>query len=342
MSLLWVDSFDHYTTVVHKYPSEGGNPTIISGGRNSTQCFHTSTSISTGKWAERTIGGTAVTIVTGAAFRFLNTAGTTPALFTFHEGATIHVDLRLVTGTQVLRVTRNGTQIGSDGTTVLSLDTWYYIEFKATIHDTTGSFSVHVNGVNESMGTQTNIDTRNAGTPLVDRVRLGGAVSTGLSWDADDWYVLNSSGSAPNNDFLGDIRVAAVLPSGAGNSTQWTPSAGSNFQNVDETPPDDDTTYNSEATASDKDTFAMGNIPSTPTTIYGVMQGARHRKDDAGSRTLRQVVRSGGTDYEGSDISVSDTYQFTFEPVRETDPNTAAAWTESGFNAVEAGYKLQA
>lgn len=339
MSLLFVDSFDHYTTILDKWTSEGGSASIgSSGARYGAGGYVVGTANNATKYARKNFGGTATTVVVGAAFRLGDTPSGTLSLISLMEGATNHVDVRVTTA-QKLRITRNGTQLGSDGTTVLSLNIWYYLEFKAFLNDATGTAQLKIDGVTEL--NLTSQDTRNAGTPLADTVQLAHSAGvTNTPMHFDDLYVCNIAGSV-NNDFLGDIRVAALLPSGAGSTTQWTPSAGSNYQNVDETPPDDDTTYNSTSTASNKDTFAMGNLPSAASTVHGIQEGTRHRKDDAGSRTLRQVVRSGGTDYEGGDIAVGDSYAYTFS-IRETDPNTSAAWTGTNIDALEAGYKLQA
>jgi len=341
MSLRFIDSFDHYTNMAHKYDTVSVSTGGVSAGngRNTTDSFVVSSNVSGGCSVSRIIGGTATTIIVGIALKLRLTPLGTRIILRLQEGSTVHVDLRVNTSRQLF-VTRNGTQIGSTGATVLAVGAYYFVEFKAFIHDTTGTIDVRINGVSEISGTS--LDTRNAGTPLIDTILLGdNTQNTGSNqYDIDDVYVCDIAGSV-NNNFLGDSRVAALLPSGAGTTTQWTPSAGSNFQNVDDAAPDDDTTYNSETTASDKDTFAMGNLPSTAATVHGIQEGTRHRKDDAGARTLRQVVRSGGVDYEGGDITVLDTYSSTYS-IRETNPNTAAAWTSSGIDAMEAGYKLQA
>lgn len=55
----------------------------------------------------------------------------------------------------------------------------------------------------------------------------------------------------------------------------------------------------------------------------------------------RIVLRRGGTDYESGDLVMADSCAY-FEQIRETDPSTAAAWTQSGVDAVELGAKVQA
>ena len=195
---------------------------------------------------------------------------------------------------------------------------------KATIADSGGYVEVRINGTTEITYTG---DTRNGGNASSDRITFCGVNNLGIDWWFDDVYMLNGSGST-NNDFLGDVRVAALLPSGAGASTQWTPLSGANYTNVDDATPDDDTTYNSDATAGDKDTFALPSLPSTAATVYGVQTLTWDRKDDAGSRTLRHVVRESSTDYESADLTVLDAYTY-HRAVWETNPNSGSAWTDA-------------
>lgn len=292
-------------------------------------------------YLQKNIGGTEDTMITGFAFYSATNLDGTHTLMSFYEGGTCHIDLRENNSNpRTLTLTRDGTTLDTE-TSAYSEDTWNYIEMKATIHDTTGSFEVRVNGV--TIMTGTNVDTKNGGTGYIDTMLIGprtGSSDEDYDYRYDDWYVCDDTGSL-NNDFLGDMRVEALYPNGAGNSTQWTPSAGSNYQNVDETPSDEDSTYNASSSASQIDLFTMTNMSSATNLVHGIREIVEFRKDDAGSRTLRQVVRTGSTDYEGSDLTASDSYIYR-TAVRETSPNTSAAWTETNVNGLEAGYKLQA
>ncbi|HET6380182.1 MAG TPA: hypothetical protein VFH63_03995 [candidate division Zixibacteria bacterium] len=226
------------------------------------------------------------------------------------------------------------------GTTLIGDAEWHYVEIKAIIHDTTGSIEVRLDGSTEITF---NGDTRNGGSGVINRLvvmREAAGFSSGDEIRQHDIYVCDSSGSVANN-FLGPVRVGALFPSGSGNSTQWTPSAGSNYQTIDEAAPNGDTDYNESTTPGNIDTVAMGNLPVSAAAIYGIQHLTYARKTDAGARTLRQVIRSGGTNFEGPDLTVLDTYKY-FLKTYTLDPATNAAWTESGINALEAGYKDQA
>jgi hypothetical protein len=154
----------------------------------------------------------------------------------------------------------------------------------------------------------------------------------------DDFYVCDNSGSAPNNTFLGDVRVQTLLPTGAGASTQWTPSVGNNWDNVNDAPYSA-ATYNSANAAGLRDTYAMSDVNSATDTIFGVQANLLALKTDSGSANVKHVVRSGGTDYSGADRVLS-TSLASYVAVREVDPATSVAWDNAGINAVEFGMEV--
>lgn len=260
-----------------------------------------------------------------------------PALVTRHlelfdalGGVSVAHDLLIARGGTVL-TTVSG---------VLLPGQFNFIELIGKVHDTTGYYHVRVNGV--VVATVTGADTRNAGTGTCGAHWFGNTNVTGFfdgRWD-DYAFWLNPSSSG---DYLGDGHEVAVLPNAAGNYTQFNPSASTNVSNVDDAygSVDSDTTYNSEATVGDKDTFNFPSIPTTPGLIHGVVTSATMRKDDSGARTARQLARISSTDYEGASVALLDTYSKNdrWMPV---SPASSVAWTEAEFNAAEFGYKVQA
>lgn len=343
MALRFCDSFDHYATadIASKWTTYTlSNTTIATTNARNGSALVISGNPGSSNELVKTLDSQATWIV-GLAMRFTNaTIGATRALIQFVDSGTLHTDLRL-DGTGHLFFTRNGTTIGSVGTTALSSGVYYYIEVKVTIADApSGVASCRINGVDELV--QTTLDTRNAANASANSVRFFGIGSNqSYAGSYDDLYICDGTGGV-NDNYLGDIRVAALLPTAAGNSTQYTPSAGSNYQNVDDATPDGDTTYNDSSTTSQKDTFAMGNLPTNATgNIKGLQLLTYDRKTDAGARTLRHVTRTASTDYESANITQLDTFIY-HATLQDVNPNTTTAWTESDVNGMEAGYKLQA
>lgn len=205
---------------------------------------------------------------------------------------------------------------------------WNFIEVQATANNTTGAVLVKIGGVTEiNISSQ---DTLNTGsTTNFSYIQF----SANWSYDTlfDDLWIDDAG-------LKGDCRIDVISPSGAGNSTQWTPSTGSNYACVDEIP-GSATDYVQSSTANQVDTYAFGNLSALSTTIHATALNAMIKKTDSGSRGISPVTRSGGTDYVGSETSPTTSDLYMTE-IRETDPDTAAAWDESGVNAAEFGVKL--
>lgn len=236
---------------------------------------------------------------------------------------------------------------GSAGGTVLATSvqtlptaSFSYIELKATIHSSTGAYELRVNGVTWVSGTGAN--TQSTANATTNQILVGPAasLSASLSRYYDDLYICDTSGST-NNDFLGDCRVDTLLPNADGTYTDFTPNSGSNhYSRVAEGAPDT-TTYVTSSTVDQKDTYAFQDLTAVTGTIKGIQVNNAALKDDAGARSIANVVRSGTTDAVGSTVALS-TSQLIYSSVHETDPNTSAAWTESGVNSMQAGVKVAA
>lgn len=344
VTLLYHDGFDAQTTTLlsgdYTVQNTNGTISVEGSGRNSGSRLNLQAGGGTNTQAVRkTTSSTFTEFAMGAAILVSSHTSNTWKLLGVLESATHHLNVALSSTAPFDLIVRNGSTTLATLTAGITTGTWYYIELVGKIHDSTGYYEVWMNGV--SLGSGTSQDTRNGGTGTCDRYELGSSLENSTlnnnTVKFDDTYFGTVSGS----DHLGDVREAILLPSGAGTSTQFTPSAGSNYQNVDDATSDSDTTYNSDSTVSDKDTFAMGNLPSTAGSVWSARQILYARKDDAGSRTARQVIRVSGTDYEGSSLTLSDTY-LPFIELRTVSPATSSAWTQSEIDGCEHGYKVQA
>ena len=255
------------------------------------------------------------------------------------EGTTnTHLNFR-VNSDRHIEVCNNGfTILGTTADHTLLAKTWYYIEIKAYIHDSAGTVEIHVNGV--EVLSLTSKDTLNGTDNYVGALSIGYAAECNTYFD--DLYVLDTTGSK-NNDFLGDVRIDAVRPDGAGTYTDFDPSAGSNYQNVDESPgPDDDTTYNDGDTVGDQDSYGLPALPSPAgTTIYGVKDQITVRKTDAGSMECKLLTVQGGSDYLGDAITLSDTFT-THARIMENNPDDSAAWEDADISGGEIGVEITA
>lgn len=247
----------------------------------------------------------------------------------FLDSTTEQLSLRTNTSSQLV-VSRAGTTLATS-TNTTSANTWYWIEFKATINNTTGAYEVKVNGTSTNwIPAATGANTRGTGSNnSATGIRIGN--SSNAAFYYDDVVVAD--------DFMGQMQGVFLRPVGPGNYSQWTPNAGSNDGAVRSPFPDDDTSFNASATSGNIDTFAMEKLPAGGTpTILGV-QHVIYAKQDAGvQRTLRPKQRSSSTDYNGTSVNTTSTYTYIVE-AKPTNPATGVAWTKSSLEAAEFGYE---
>lgn len=327
MAIIFCDSFDNGApSGSGKYVATGGRQAVASG--RTDNCWDTYNSFGNGM--ARVATGTLSSIYVHFAFRKRTTSNYGATIICrIQDGAgTDQCYIRMNNTTQVLSVVRaDGTVLGT-GTTAMDT-TWRYISCRFTIHNTTGAFNLWVDGISEASGT--NVNTRNTANNQLTHVEIG--CDTNFDSVYFDDFVLDNS---TQTKFF---EVKNALPTGAGNTTQFTPLSGTNWESVDESGAhDSDTTYVFSNTSGQKDTYQManptlsvGNIRAVVTTFVG--------KVDSGSISVYPVTRSGGTDYDGSSTALTTSY-VAYSRVHETDPNTSAAWTTSGVNAMEVGVKV--
>lgn len=355
MALLFMDSFDHYATadLMEKWSSvsalsAAATLSIAAGGRRSTSGLRWFIGTSSGLQgaAVRALAPADATCTMGFAILFptggfIGIGGVRVA--SIRDGSLVQLSLR-VNADGTLSVLRDTTVLGTPSVATLPFGVATYVEWKATIHNSTGTVEVRLNGapvlVLTSQDTQATATAQWTNIALGQAENIANSVTAGSSKniDYDDVYVLDGSGAAPWNTFLGDCRVDAFLPSAAGASAQWTPSAGANYQCVDDNPPNDDTDSTTSSTTGHTDSFTYPDAPVAGAVIYGVQHCLNLKKLDAGTCTVAPVVRHSGTVYPGAVVSPGTSYAYGLL-AQQVNPGTGAAWVEADFNAAEFGYQ---
>ena len=333
MALRFMDGFEHYSIPSQlpmkwtSYNSSGIN--TMTGRRAGTTALRLNYTADT---VSLTLDPQSTWIMGFAFYMFGNE---TTDLIRFYD-PTDGIQLSINVGIDgTIRLYRSSSTLLAQSTNALSMGTWNYIEIKFTIADSGGLFEVRVN---ESVWVTFTGDTKQSTSlSTVSRFVLYGRTS---DCGYDDFYICDATGTA-NNDYLGDCRIDTIFPNGVGNIDDFiVQGATTNWEAVDETVFDGDTSYNYSNTVSAKDTFAFTNVPAITGSIFGVQASIGARKDDAGGRVLRAVTRLSSTDYESSNIPLSTDYLFG-RAIWEKNPNTSAAWAEADINGAEFGYKIQ-
>jgi hypothetical protein len=317
-----VESFDWttvYSDLILRYqvPASAGSLTIGAGrfGGNGfyiggrTQFFFQKVGADVGPWGPNVTFGTA----------WFNTGivGNFPVFEIWHGafGGGGSPQFTIDINSAGLLEARNGNfgAILATGTTVMLINTWYYIEATVHIDPAAGTVQAQIDGVNQF--TVAGVNTQGAGDNLFDSVLL---TQVGANVFAlDDIYVKDTAG------MLGERRVILQKPASDSAPLQWTPSGGvTHFNLVNEVPPDGDATFVSSATAGQIDTYGMTALPYAPATIDTVQTSMYLRKDDAGARQ-DSIVVNGIT--SAVVITVASSYNDYIE-MWDLNPATAAAW----------------
>jgi hypothetical protein len=141
----------------------------------------------------------------------------------------------------------------------------------------------------------------------------------------DDCYVLDCS-TPPNDTFLGALKLYALPPT-SDVSVAWTPlGGGTNFSEVDEIPPDGDTSYVSSAApgAVDQYGYPLTGPPVGSSLVF--LQHELDMKVDSGSRSV-------GSDVEGIAAAgepLTNGYKIYVTPY-DVNPATGVAFVAADF-----------
>jgi hypothetical protein len=262
------------------------------------------------------------------AFRIRKEADPVAYLLTFRISGSIVATMQINSGgnLEVRRGSTAGTLLGT-GTTVLSDDTWYLVEYHYKADDSAGRWEVKVNGGAAEIDYTG--DTTSGGT-TINEVLL--CSSSAVYYDN---FIMDGT------TWIGDTRIQGLPVTGAGNSTQWTPSTGNNWDCVDEIPASD-TDYVSTNTNDQIDLYTLEDLTGSIASVKAVQVAARAQKE--GSPTPQQIallVRTGSTDYASGDKALT-TAIAGHANIWNTNPNTSAAWASSEVNGLQIGIKARA
>ena len=337
MSLRFLDSFDHYTSVLQKWTSQSGSPSIVAGAARTGAAglLHLGAA---GQWVSLTLDSQGTWII-GVAFRMAGPPTASPCnIISTYDGATVQGLVRVNNADSTLSLLVGAGVVATSSKALLA-NTYYYIELKHIIANVGGTLEVRVNG---EVWITFNGDTQATVNPTANIIRISGFGNAPQS-HFDDIYILDGTGGAPNNDYWGDTQIECLVPDGAGFYTAWATLVGAatHWQSVSEIPPDDDISYVADNTVGNNDSYTFGNLSVVSAVISGIQVLIRAREDAAGGPTVKRLYRNGGADNLGVGVALGLTYTYIRE-IMETDPIAAAAWTVATINSAEFGAQVGA
>jgi len=241
-----------------------------------------------------------------------------------------------------------GYNIGSAGTaadtttiisnTLIEIATDKFVEMRFVLGDgAAGSVAFYINGVLSN--TVSGIDTcYGTGRTSLRSIIFGDAQVNGYGlrggWKYGDIIVHTAAAG------IGDVGVYYRPSDADGTDTDFTPSAGDNFECVDEIGPDEDTTYNeSDGTAGHRDSFETPGVSAMSVLSVGVL--VRARKTDSGAATLLVGAVHGGSEDQSSARNLAESY-LTYSEFFDVCPSTSAAWSAAEVTAAELSYEVGA
>lgn len=271
-------------------------------------------------------------IIAGIGVSHTNPGSTVNFIRFFTDSAsTLQITLQFYLGQ--IRLVRGASVIGTSQPNLIAANSWGYVEVKAKIDTVNGYVTVKYNG---NIIINFTGNTKAAGTSnLIDTFQLYFDGGNGIV--ADDIYVLNDTGSAPHNDFLGDSRVAAIVPNGAGSVTGFTPSSGANYAAVDEIPPSG-ADYVESSVSGTKDLYAMSDLVNAQ-IIYGVQTNVLAQKTDSGDVAVYPLMKVGGIEYPGPSLQMTPSWKMATD-IRQINPATATTWTQADVDGLETGVEI--
>jgi len=345
MTIRYADSFGAYAAIAdvqkagYVSSSIAGFALQANSGRRSGRALR-ATFAAAGTFIQFPVPGTAPATLAVAVAARISDITQVPdnqgALIVFGDDTVIHVGVSVLADGSV-RVFRgiggSATTLGTSSTGLVTPNTYFHLEVQVTIDNGAGAVKVYLDGSSSPIIDLSAQDTNNGGTSTITRVGLGADRSNSEIYDFCDLVIRDGTTQ------LGDVRVDYLPVNSNGAQDDLATNGSSNsFENVDELNPND-LDYNYSSTPGAMDLYGLTDVDWAPSSIFAVVEKVRARKSDNGTRSLVQVARSGAVTSTASAKTLSTDSAY-FHNVRETDPNTSAAWLEAGVNALQVGVEV--
>jgi hypothetical protein len=261
--------------------------------------------------------------------------------------------LLLTTG--ALRISNTPTAETTDTSTTISADTWYRVEVRHQISDTTGEIELRLYVGDSTTITETlqfgsdNKDT--LGGSAIGRWDFGKGGTSTVVLSIDDVGINDDAdpGDGSQMSWLGPGKIYLLKPDGDGATTDFTLTSGTDtFEMVNDVPgnPDDSTTQATSATVGHIDRLTLtalgAEVTADATITLAHVNGRVGGDGTAGTREMRfKIWDEGGTLTNGPTNNLNDTASWTNGPRGSAKlVYNASGKTKSNFDSFEAGYEV--
>jgi hypothetical protein len=344
MSLLFIDSFDHYTEITDKWDANnftGGTGTYCTQTRGrftpgalQYTGFEDGTGRNSGNANITKILPPSDEVIYGFAFWADATPGANTIVL--RDSAGVLIGGITFVGNDIELVSAGSGVVGTATSSMTSLS-WQFYEVRVKRHATLGEIELRKGGALVLA-----VTGLNTGTNSIEQLWLSHVAETDSSY-LDDLYVLNTAGTT-NNWFLGDTRITTLRPKANGVLNNFTPSEATSWESTDEQLHDRDISYveaGQMGASEDYTNKSFDDVGIAAGTIFGVQVVNACKKTDAGRLDYKDEMVIAGNRYTtGVDnIAVSGNYKMTTY-IRDTDPSDDGTWTEDKVEAVGSGFTI--
>lgn len=289
-----------------------------------------------------TLPSAAATLTMGIAIRWLTNYTQGGFVMTFRTGApgsTTDVLTLLINASNFFEIRNAASNVVlATSSTPITSGAWQHVQVRLKAHASAGSAEVRLDGI--SVLTFSGVTA--AVTADITQVNFR-AASNQVQVPLDDIWICDqvdatATQGRANNNFLGDLKVTALLPNAAGDNAAWTPNpAVANFTAVDENPPNTTDYVSGLAASGVRDLYQMSDIAPTVTAVYGLRTTLYAQKSDAGDAFIKEAIKEPAGVNLSVPLGVSASWAAVHAPYRWVKTN-GTVWTAAELNAIQAGY----
>jgi len=334
MALLLFDGFDHYDGehLDKKWEIVVQTAGPQSGGRNGGKRLYL---LGDGSVTTKDLGNKGL-LIAGFFFDYADGSILDLPFLQFLDGETAQLSFKMSPGIDKKIHVYRGAELLGETEVIADAGAGCYLEAYVTFSDALGIINIRKDGAQIFYYAGSTIVTANY---YANRINLHGMENAVYF---DDLYACDNLGTS-ENDFLGDCQVRCLLPDENGDTNAWIPSAGDNFECVNEdagSRPDDDTTSVKSTATGQIDLYKFPALAETQGKVLGVQLLPYIKKIDTETRTFKTVTKTHSANYEGAAQELDEDYKY-FPEIQTVNPATELPWTLEEINAAQFGIKAE-
>jgi len=267
--------------------------------------------------------------------------GDSAPLIKFNTAAGEQISLR-ISPTQYLYVSRNGTTLwlGSLAMHKIPLNVYTYLEFKATINTSSGSWSLRVNGLDSTLVSQTGANTAGQGGTTADRVYVQRPTTASADFSITDIYICDGQASDGRNTMLGVMRMDLLSATSDGaQDGQFSVTGDANAWGAVDDWSDSDTSYIASNVVGDKQTLGVANLIHLPSAVHGIAIASYAKKSDGGTREFKHLLRTASSNYQGALHAPTISYA-AYRDDWHLNPSNSSQFSALDINNIEIGAEI--